>query len=125
MPVSYSVERSTASGHGRDTIGWLPMRPVSPTPAWSIAALLSAAGFINYFDRAIVSIALPIIGVELHLGPAAKGVLLSAFFWSYALMQLPAGMLADRFNLRWFYAGAFAVWSLAFWVFSFFSGPVL
>jgi len=40
-------------------------------------------------------------------------VLLSAFFWSYALMQLPVGWAADRFNLRWFYAGAFALWSLA------------
>src|ERR1044071_1425192 len=86
---------------------------VSPIRAWTIAGLLFTAGFINYFDRAIVSIALPVIGVELHLGPAAKGVLLSAFFWSYALMQLPAGMLADRLNLRWTYAAAFALWSLA------------
>jgi len=49
----------------------------------------------------------------LHLGPASKGVLLSAFFWSYALMQLPMGWAADRYNLRWFYAVAFALWSLA------------
>jgi MFS family permease len=40
------------------------------------------------------------------------GVLLSAFFWSYALMQVPAGWLSDRFNLRWLYAGCFALWSL-------------
>jgi len=60
-----------------------------------------------------VSVALPVIAVDLHLGPAAKGVLLSAFFWSYALMQLPMGWAADRYNLRWFYAGAFALWSLA------------
>lgn len=80
---------------------------------WTIAGLLSAAGFINYFDRAIVSIALPVIGVDLHLSPTAKGVLLSAFFWSYALMQLPVGWAADRVNLRWWYAGAFALWSLA------------
>ena len=86
---------------------------ISPARTWTIAGLLSVAGFINYFDRAIISIALPIIGVELHLGPAAKGVLLSAFFWSYALMQLPMGWAADRVNLRWFYAGAFALWSLA------------
>jgi MFS transporter, ACS family, D-galactonate transporter len=88
-------------------------RAVSPTRAWTIAGLLFAAGFINYFDRAIVSIALPIIGRDLHLGPAAKGVLLSAFFWSYALMQLPVGWVVDRANLRWVYAGAFAMWSLA------------
>jgi ACS family D-galactonate transporter-like MFS transporter len=88
-------------------------RAVSPARAWTIAGLLFAAGFINYFDRAIVSIALPVIGAELHLGPAAKGVLLSAFFWSYALMQLPVGWAVDRANLRWLYSGAFAVWSIA------------
>ena len=40
-------------------------------------------------------------------------MLLSAFFWSYALMQIPMGVLADRVNLRWLYAGAFALWSLS------------
>jgi MFS transporter, ACS family, D-galactonate transporter len=88
-------------------------RDISPLRAWTIAVLLFTAGFINYFDRAIISIALPIIGADLHLGPTAKGVLLSAFFWSYALMQLPVGWAADRMNLRWLYSGAFALWSLA------------
>ena len=86
---------------------------VSRVRAWSIAALLFLAGCINYFDRSIVSVALPVIGVELNLGPAAKGMLLSAFFWSYALMQLPVGWAVDRFNLRWLYTGAFALWSLS------------
>ncbi|HYW46093.1 MAG TPA: MFS transporter [Bryobacteraceae bacterium] len=71
------------------------------------------AGFINYLDRVIVSVALPVIAVDLHLGPTAKGVLLSAFFWSYALMQLPMGWAADRYNLRRLYTAAFIVWSLA------------
>ena len=48
-----------------------------------------------------------------HLTPETKGLLLSSFFWSYALMQVPIGWSADRFNLRWLYAGAFAIWSLA------------
>ncbi len=87
--------------------------PVTPARAWTIAGLLFAAGFINYLDRAIVSVALPVIGADLHLGQAAKGVLLSAFFWSYAAMQLPVGWAADRYNLRWFYSAAFALWSLA------------
>ena len=87
--------------------------PVSPARAWTIAGLLFISGFINYLDRAIVSMALPVIAVDLHLGPAAKGVLLSAFFWSYALMQLPMGWAADRYNLRWLYTAAFALWSLA------------
>jgi ACS family D-galactonate transporter-like MFS transporter len=86
---------------------------VSDARRWAIVGLLFAAGFINYLDRAIVSVALPVIALDLHLGPSAKGVLLSAFFWSYAVMQLPVGWYSDRLNLRWFYAGAFLLWSLA------------
>lgn len=80
---------------------------------WLIVGLLFAASFINYFDRATVSFALPFISKDLDLTPSQKGTLLSAFFWSYALMQIPMGIFADRFNLRWLYAGAFVVWSLA------------
>ena len=80
---------------------------------WAIVGLLFTASLINYFDRATISFALPLISKELSLGPEAKGVLLSAFFWSYTLMQIPMGVLADRVNLRWLYAGAFTLWSLA------------
>ncbi len=79
---------------------------------WVIAGLLFLAGLINYFDRTIVSVALPVIAADLQLGPARMGILLSAFFWSYALMQVPIGWLSDRYNLRWLYAGCFALWSL-------------
>lgn len=79
---------------------------------WWIAALLFVAGLINYFDRTIISVALPAIAESLHLRPSQMGVLLSAFFWSYALMQVPIGWLADRMNLRWLYAGCFALWSI-------------
>jgi ACS family D-galactonate transporter-like MFS transporter len=80
---------------------------------WTIVGLLFTASLINYFDRATISFALPMISRELHLGPEAKGVLLSAFFWSYTLMQIPMGVLADRVNLRWLYAAAFALWSVS------------
>ena len=80
---------------------------------WSIVGLLFTASLINYFDRATISIALPLISKELSLGPEAKGVLLSAFFWSYALMQIPMGVLADRLNLRWLYAVSFTLWSIS------------
>src|SRR5437773_5913242 len=80
---------------------------------WLIVGLLFAASLINYFDRATISFALPLISKDLNLGPEAKGVLLSAFFWSYTLLQIPMGFLADRANLRWLYAGAFTLWSLA------------
>jgi len=79
---------------------------------WGIAVLLFVAGLINYFDRTIVSVALPVIAADLQLSPTRMGVLLSAFFWSYALMQVPIGWMSDRYNLRWLYAACFALWSL-------------
>jgi MFS transporter, ACS family, D-galactonate transporter len=80
---------------------------------WTVVWLLFLASLINYLDRSTISFALPLISRDLHLGPETKGLLLSAFFWSYALMQVPIGLMSDRLNLRWVYAGAFALWSLA------------
>ncbi len=86
--------------------------PVHPR-RWAIVGLLFTASLINYFDRATIAFALPLISTELHLGPEEKGMLLSAFFWSYTIMQIPMGVLADRVNLRYLYAAAFALWSLS------------
>src|SRR5437588_638365 len=90
-----------------------PRAEGSARRSWIIVGLLFAASLINYLDRAAISFALPLISKELRLAPATKGLLLSSFFWSYALMQIPIGWCADRLNLRWLYAGAFALWSLA------------
>jgi len=86
---------------------------ISNSRRWVVVGLLFVASFINYLDRATISVALPLISADLHLGPEIKGLVLSSFFWSYALMQIPVGWCADRWNLRWLYAGLFAVWSLA------------
>ena len=80
---------------------------------WSIVGLLFTASLINYLDRAAISFALPLISKDFHLTAQSKGLLLSSFFWSYAMMQIPIGWSADRFNLRWLYAGAFTIWSFA------------
>ncbi len=86
---------------------------VTNTRRWVIVGLLFAASLINYLDRATISFALPLISRDLGLSLQAKGFLLSAFFISYAYMQIPIGWCADRLDLRWVYAGAFALWSLA------------
>jgi MFS family permease len=86
---------------------------ISNSRRWVLVGLLFVASFINYLDRATISVALPLISIDLRLGPETKGLVLSSFFWSYALMQIPIGWCADRWNLRWLYAGLFAVWSLA------------
>ena len=86
---------------------------MSSSRRWVLVILLFVAALINYLDRATISVALPRISGDLLLGPTDKGLLLSAFFWSYALMQVPIGWLADRVSLRWLYVGSFALWSLA------------
>jgi MFS family permease len=87
--------------------------PISNSRRWGIISLLFVASFINYLDRATISVALPYLSLDLHLGPEMKGLVLSSFFWSYALVQIPVGWCVDRFNLRWLYAAHFALWSLA------------
>lgn len=96
-----------------------PLPPTGPGAvlsnrrSWVIVGLLTLAAFINYLDRASLSVALPLISSELGLGPATKGLLLSAFFWSYSAMQIPTGWCVNRLNLRWVYVVAFALWSLS------------
>jgi len=65
---------------------------------------------INYIDRASLSVAMPIIAEEFHLDPAMQGLIFSSFFWTYALMQVPGGMLADRFQPRIIIAAATIGW---------------
>ena len=108
MPKSLEPQATPAP----TPVAWQAAR-ISSRRRWVLIILLFAAALINYLDRATISVALPQISGELFLGPTAKGVLLSAFFWSYALMQVPIGWLADRVSLRWLYAGSFALWSLA------------
>jgi len=86
---------------------------VSNVRRWTIVWLLFAASLINYFDRQILSYSLPLLATDFNLSPRQQGLVSSAFFWTYALLQVPIGLCADRLNLRWLYAGAFALWSLA------------
>ncbi|KKX61971.1 MFS transporter [Pseudomonas putida] len=67
---------------------------------WRIFLIMLLLTAINYIDRASLSVALPLISSEFQIPPALEGLMLSAFFWSYALMQIPGGMLLDRFHTR-------------------------
>lgn len=75
--------------------------------------LLSMAALINYIDRSNLSIAADLIKGELGLSDLQLGALLSAFFWTYGCMQIPAGWLVDRFDVKWVFACGFFVWSVA------------
>jgi MFS family permease len=75
--------------------------------------LLGFSALINYLDRSNLSIAADMIKGELHISDLQLGALLSAFFWTYALMQIPAGWLVDRLDVKWVFAGGYFVWSMA------------
>lgn len=70
------------------------------------------ANAIGYIDRANIAVAASAIQTELAINAAEMGLVLSAFFWTYAVMQLPAGWIIDRLGVRLSLAFAVAWWSL-------------
>ncbi len=79
---------------------------------WRIFLLMLMLVAINYVDRASISVAMPVIAKEFNLSLSTQGFILSAFFTTYALMQIPGGMLADRFKPRAVIAAATLGWGL-------------
>lgn len=77
---------------------------------WKIFLLMLFLITINYIDRASLSVAMPLIAKEFNLDPATQGLILSSFFWTYALMQVPGGLLADRYKPRIVIAAATVGW---------------
>jgi MFS transporter, ACS family, D-galactonate transporter len=78
-----------------------------------VAVLLSVSVLINYVDRGTLSIAAPILKDDLRLSGSQLGILLSAFFWTYALFQIVSGWLVDRFEVNWLLALGVLLWSVA------------
>jgi ACS family D-galactonate transporter-like MFS transporter len=74
--------------------------PKRTSVRWKLFILLLVLVTVNYVDRGSISVALPVIQKEFDLSPELVGLLLSAFFWTYALMQVPVGWLIDRFGPR-------------------------
>src|SRR5579862_4908578 len=93
--------------------------PVATNPTrlspvlFGVALLLSVSIFINYVDRGTLAIAAPLLKEDLHLSPSKLGILLSAFFWTYAPFQVVSGWLVDKFNVNWLLALGLLIWSVA------------
>lgn len=85
---------------------------------WLIIGLLCAAMIIAYFDRVSLSVALaerdPVrsLRATFQLTDRDRGALNSAFFWSYATLQVPAGWIVDRFGVKGPYALGLLTWCL-------------
>src|SRR4051812_769317 len=87
---------------------------INPSKRWTLLFLLSLGMVIAYVDRINLSVALAIKDFAHHfsLTDADRGSLNSAFFWSYALAQLPAGWLVDRYGSKYTFAWGFLFWSV-------------
>ncbi|RXZ45335.1 MFS transporter [Crenobacter cavernae] len=80
---------------------------------WKVFLMMLFLIALNYIDRASLSVAMPLIAKEFDLSPAMQGLLLSSFFWTYAMMQIPGGMLADKYKPRIVIACATVLWGLS------------
>ncbi len=96
---------TTKAARSLDAAGDAPTRV-----RWRIFVLMLMLIAINYVDRASISVAMPVISKEFDIDLATQGFILSSFFITYALMQIPGGMLADRFKPRIVIAAATLGW---------------
>jgi MFS transporter, ACS family, hexuronate transporter len=89
--------------------------PAKPSARWrwGLCWLMFVSTALTYMDRQAVSVVDGPIKDEFRIDNQGFGWVMSAFFLTYALFQVPAGYLADRCNVRWLYALAVTWWSIA------------
>ena len=76
-----------------------------------VLAATAFVAFNMYLDRACLAQVKDLAGRDLALNADEQSWLLSAFFWSYALAQVPAALIAKRFGLRLTLAVCCLLWS--------------
>ena len=76
------------------------------------AAMLTVMACLLYLDRYAVGIASQRMRSDLQMTQTQMSWFLSSFFWAYALSQVPAGWLSDRFGPRMMLAAFIVGWSL-------------
>jgi MFS transporter, ACS family, D-galactonate transporter len=84
-----------------------------PSRRWRIAFLLALGVLVSFFDRINLSVSREALHISFGVSLIAFGYLSSAFSWTYALMQMPAGVLLDRLGVRRVGRVSTLLWSLA------------
>ena len=80
---------------------------------WRIAWLLSVGVLVNYFDRVNLSVSHAALYTAFGVSNITFGYLSGAYNWTYAICQLPIGVLLDRFGVRRVGRISTAIWSVA------------
>jgi MFS family permease len=84
-----------------------------PPYRWKIAWLLGAGVLVNYFDRVNLSVSHEALITTFGISNIAFGYLSGAYNWTYAMCQLPIGVLLDRFGVKRIGRISTFLWSLA------------
>ena len=89
----------------------MPERPTSVR--YSVITATTLVAFLMYLDRACLAwmLSSESFRKDIPLSPGAQYNLKSAFFWAYALAQVPAGWLAERFGKRPLMTALILAWS--------------
>ncbi len=90
-----------------------PIAPRVPGRRWGIAWLLALGVLVNYFDRVNLSVSQAALVDTFHISFFTFGLLSAAYNWTYALCQLPVGVLLDRFGVRRIGRVSTFLWSVA------------
>jgi len=80
---------------------------------WGIAVLLGIGVLINYFDRVNLTVAGPSLRKEFGIDDVGFGYLLSAFAWTYAVLQIPIGVILDRYGVMTIGRVTSFLWSIS------------
>jgi len=95
-----------------DTVSGSPSATVGRM-RWPVVVLLSLGMIIAYFDRVNLTVALPEMVRDFSWNKAQQGLAMSAIFWTYTALQIPSGILVDRYGVRLPYLIGFLIWSIA------------
>src|SRR4051812_29840997 len=88
------------------------MKKPSTRVRWIMMFIVFLISTVSYLDRTNLSVGAPVIKEQFHLTPVQLGVIFSAFSWSYALAQIPAGMIANWLKPRKTYFYGMLAWCI-------------
>lgn len=91
----------------------IPNAAEVPRKRWAIAWLLGFGVLVNYFDRVNLSVSQNALHSTFGISTVTFGYLLSAYSWTYAMFQMPSGLLLDRFGVRLVGRVSTILWSVA------------
>lgn len=92
--------------------------PMRPGAAYMALAPLVAAFALSQFYRSSQAVLAPLLSVELSLSPAEIGLVAGAFHVVFAALQIPVGLMLDRYGARKTVGATLLLAALGAWVFA-------